>query len=208
MTMKPVPEFGGLTAQVSPDRPGATVFREQWGMNVFEYRVRFAFEGRPLTGEFRTGTGWTEAPTPRLILETYFREARDSRDYDADEYAREFGFDLNDPSQARQARRSYAAATKIDSDLRALFGEHFEHAERVFQQRPPGESKADEAIARVHGILTDLYDRDDDPDEQPEQAVRDLLTDLCHYVDAYGIDLDNELERAHSMAAQEQGDWT
>lgn len=53
-------------------------------------------------------------------------------------------------------------------------------------------------------ILKALYD--DEPGE-PDQAIRDLLTDTLHEAQRRGVDIDQALERAHWMQNQELAEW-
>ena len=57
---------------------------------------------------------------------------------------------------------------------------------------------------RMHTLIAAWYD--DEPSE-PDQAIRDVLTDLVHLADARGVDIHTALERAVWMADQERADW-
>jgi hypothetical protein len=57
---------------------------------------------------------------------------------------------------------------------------------------------------RVAVIFTGFYD--DEPGE-PDQALRDLLTDLVHEADWRGVDIYAALNSAVSMADQERDEW-
>ena len=49
--------------------------------------------------------------------------------------------------------------------------------------------------------------RRDEPPSEPDQAIRDVLTDLVHLADARGVDIHAALDRAVWMADQERADW-
>jgi hypothetical protein len=223
--MLPVPEFGGLTARATPDKPSA-ISRGNgiWGEH-YAYKFRFGFEERYLTVDFRTGIGWTEAPSPAMVLETYFDDARSGREAGSfEEYASEFGWEWEeDLTVRRRVERSYRACLRADEQLRTLFGEHFEHAERVFTElNHPGrnsalslamlkahsdgapDSEEQRPLWRIQTVLDGFYDG---TQNDADTAVRDLLTDLIHYCDTHGVDLDDELGRATSMARQESAEW-
>jgi hypothetical protein len=225
--MLPVPEFGGLTAEVTPDKPNKIAIRREDGWDHYRYSVRFAFEQRHLTLPFSTGTGWNRAPRPAEALTSYFDDAIAGREADGwEDYARTFGYEWEeDPALARRAKRSYEACLKVDGQLRALFAEHFEHAERVFTEleRRPGYSMStayvmqrshanapdnshDRVMWRMGTVLAGYYDGEQ-PGAGLDTPVRDLLTDLIHYCDTHGVDLDDELGRATSMARQESAEW-
>ena len=57
---------------------------------------------------------------------------------------------------------------------------------------------------RMHTLIAAWYD--DEPSE-PDQAIRDVLTDLVHLADARGVDLHHALDRAVWMADEERADW-
>lgn len=225
--MHPVPHFGGLTAEVAPDRPGPITTRSIDNWESYEYKVRFAFEERRLTLPFRTGIGWTEAPTPAMVLTSYFDDARSGRDAaDWQEFASEFGYEWQeDPASARKAQRIYALCLKADEQLRTLFAEHFEHAERVFTEleRPAGssastsylmrrslgsapENEHERALWRMQTVLDGYYDGEQ-PGAEASTAVRDLLTDVIHYCAANGVSFSDEIAEASRMVSQERDDW-
>jgi hypothetical protein len=58
---------------------------------------------------------------------------------------------------------------------------------------------------RMGIVLGGSYDKPDP--EEPDMAVRDLLTDVLHYCHANGWDFFDVLERAQWMAMQEQREW-
>lgn len=57
---------------------------------------------------------------------------------------------------------------------------------------------------RTDTLIAAWYD--DEPSE-PDQAIRDVLTDLVHLADARGVDLHHALDRAVRMADEERADW-
>lgn len=57
---------------------------------------------------------------------------------------------------------------------------------------------------RMNTLIAAWYD--DEPSE-PDQAIRDVLTDLVHLADARGIDIHHALDRAVWMADEERADW-
>lgn len=57
---------------------------------------------------------------------------------------------------------------------------------------------------RLKIIIAGLYD--EEPTD-PEQAIRDLLTDVLHEADARGIDVHHALDRATWMRDQEVAEW-
>lgn len=70
----------------------------------------------------------------------------------------------------------------------------------------PAPDTIDRALWRVETTLLGFYDEPDD-EEDPGMAVRDLLTDLVHYCEVHDIDIEQELEGAQNMAAQEIHEW-
>jgi hypothetical protein len=66
----------------------------------------------------------------------------------------------------------------------------------------PERDTLERAQARVEIALDLFYDGRSDY-EEPDQPIRDLLSDLVHYCRERGIDLDYALERAEGMAAEE-----
>ena len=58
---------------------------------------------------------------------------------------------------------------------------------------------------RVNVTFEAFYD--DEPGE-PDQAIRDVLTDLIHEARARGVDVDDAIRRATEMADLERADWT
>lgn len=57
---------------------------------------------------------------------------------------------------------------------------------------------------RMHTLIAAWYD--DEPSE-PDQAIRDVLTDLVHLADERGIDIHAALDRSMWMADQERAEW-
>lgn len=57
---------------------------------------------------------------------------------------------------------------------------------------------------RMHTLIAAWYD--DEP-SVPDQAIRDVLTDLVHLADERGIDIRAAVDRAVWMADQERADW-
>lgn len=57
---------------------------------------------------------------------------------------------------------------------------------------------------RMALIFAGVYD--DEPSE-PDQAIRDLLTDVIHEARARGVDMDEAYERALWMQREEQAEW-
>jgi hypothetical protein len=226
--MQPVPEFGGLTAAVTPSKPSTITLRDEYNWEHFPYKVRFTFEQRHLTLSFKVGTGWTVAPTPAEVMTGYFDDVIGAREADGwEEYASMFGYEWqDDPAVARRAKQAYESCLKYEERLRALFGEHFEHAERVFTElRNPyamlSESTAyvmrrslttapdneqDRALWRLQTVLEGYYDASL-PIEDPGQPVRDLLTDVLHFCDARGINYSEQAGAARRMVTEERHDW-
>ena len=223
--MEPVPEFGGLTAEVTPDKPPTITHRVD-GWEHYAYKARFAFEQRRLTLDFRTGTAWTEAPTPAQVLESYFDDARSGREAeDFEDFASQYGYEWQeDAAVRRRSERTYKACLKADEQLRTLFGEHFEHAERVFTElghpghnsavslvmrQSLGDAPEDErqrVMWRMDTVLDGFYDGTL-PAEDPGQPVRDLLTDVLHYCEARGINYSEQAAAARRMVTEERHDW-
>lgn len=57
---------------------------------------------------------------------------------------------------------------------------------------------------RVNVTFAAFYD--DEPTE-PDQAIRDALTDLLHEAEARGVDFAEAVERARHMYDQERAEW-
>lgn len=96
---------------------------------------------------------------------------------------------------------------------------------------PPGVGETDEAIAAdraqrrtppvapLGGTDADTLDRArfrmarifemfyDDERGEPDQAIRDLLTDVLHEAEARGVNIHNAISRATWMYRQEQAEW-
>ena len=60
------------------------------------------------------------------------------------------------------------------------------------------------ALFRTETLIAAWYD--DEPSE-PDQAIRDVLTDLVHLADERGIDIHAALDRSMWMADQERAEW-
>ena len=60
------------------------------------------------------------------------------------------------------------------------------------------------ALFRTETLIAAWYD--DEP-TIPDQAIRDILTDLTHLADKRGIDIRAALDQAIWMTDQERGDW-
>lgn len=58
---------------------------------------------------------------------------------------------------------------------------------------------------RVAAIFGAFYD--DEPGE-PDQAIRDLLTDILHEAEARDVDMTDALDRAAWMHSEEREDWS
>lgn len=71
---------------------------------------------------------------------------------------------------------------------------------------PPHDTR-ERANARVEITLDLFYDGRGDDIDEPEQPIRDLLTDLVHYCTERGIDLDYALECAEQTARREAALW-
>lgn len=62
----------------------------------------------------------------------------------------------------------------------------------------------DRAQMRTRLILDTFYD--DEPDE-PDQAIRDCLTDLMHIAAERGVDFEAAVRRASTMWVAEREEW-
>lgn len=62
----------------------------------------------------------------------------------------------------------------------------------------------DRAQTRVRMIFDMFYD---DEEVEPDQAIRDALTDLMHVAADRDVDFDFAVERAAEMYEQEHQDW-
>lgn len=62
----------------------------------------------------------------------------------------------------------------------------------------------DRVQMRVRLIFEMFYD---DEEGEPDQAIRDCITDLAHVADERGVDLVDCFWRALDMYDQERGDW-
>lgn len=63
----------------------------------------------------------------------------------------------------------------------------------------------DRATTRVQLIFDMFYD---DEEGEPDQAIRDALTDLMHVAAERGVDMEEAVARAASMFSQEREEWS
>ena len=89
-----------------------------------------------------------------------------------------------------------AAKSAALKELRALLGNYLN---AVSAYDTPGR-----VAARTELIFTTLYD--DEPSE-PDQAIRDVLTDLMHVSATRGIDFEEALRGASRMWLMEREEW-
>lgn len=221
--MHPVPQFGGLTAKITPSVKSAAAVRVENGWAHYHYRVQFAFEGRHMTVQFKTGVGWDRLPTPAEVLEAHFGDALGGREADDwEDYASTFGYTWrDDPAEARRVKRTYHGCLMADRQLRQLFGEHFEHAERVFMERggepAPIATTMREAMRQatvadtlgrglwtIDTVLAGFYDVEG---EEPEVPAGDLLADLMHWCAEHGVPWEEVLGRAERTYQSDREEW-
>lgn len=62
----------------------------------------------------------------------------------------------------------------------------------------------DRSLVRT-GLIFDMFY--DDEESEPDQAIRDLLTDLMHVAAKRGVDMEEAVTRAASMFSQEREEW-
>lgn len=62
----------------------------------------------------------------------------------------------------------------------------------------------DRATTRI-GMVFDMFY--DDEESEPDQAIRDCLTDLMHMAAERGVDMEVAVARAASMFTQEREEW-
>lgn len=55
------------------------------------------------------------------------------------------------------------------------------------------------------GLIFDMFY--DDEEGEPDQAIRDALTDLMHTAAKRGVDMEDAVERAAWMFSQEREEW-
>lgn len=58
---------------------------------------------------------------------------------------------------------------------------------------------------RIQLVFDMFYD---DEEGEPDQAIRDLLTDLMHVAAERGVDMEDAVTRAASMFSQEREEWS
>ena len=62
----------------------------------------------------------------------------------------------------------------------------------------------DRALTRAQTVFDLFYD---DEDGEPDQAIRDALTDLMHMAEKRGVDFVDAVDQAMQMWIMEQNDW-
>lgn len=85
--------------------------------------------------------------------------------------------------------------TELAQHQAALRSALYEHTEEDTMER---------ARFRTAAIFGAFYD--DEPGE-PDQAIRDLLTDIMHEAESRGVDMTDALDRAAWMHDQERQGW-
>lgn len=81
--------------------------------------------------------------------------------------------------------------------------EHIE-AIRVEFERSTEVDTFDRVDTRVRLIFDMFYD---DEEGEPDQAIRDALTDLMHIAAERGVDMEDAVKQAARMFSQEREEW-
>lgn len=87
------------------------------------WSIRLRRNGRSLHVGYRTGMGITATPTGAEALGAMFADARCALDAaDLNDFADTFGYDLSDPREASETRKTFNACVRADERLDAFFG--------------------------------------------------------------------------------------
>ena len=81
-----------------------------------------------------------------------------------------------------------------------------EHIEAIREEfvRSTEVDSFDQVDTRVRLIFDMFYD---DDEGEPDQAIRDALTDLMHIAADRGVDMEDAVQRAAWMFSQEREEW-
>lgn len=116
----------GITARVAwtPARTSETEGGDNW-------RVTFRRDDQRMIASFFTGPGlretYPDGPTPHMVLDTLLTEAADyvnARDFE--EWAHEFGYDLGEPSNRREASRIWREVERQTVTLQGFLGDLYD----------------------------------------------------------------------------------
>lgn len=101
-----------------------------WEQPTRDYRIRLRLDNRSMELDFFTGLGWTRQPDADDVMECLASDAASIENANSfEEWAREFGLDMNDDMDAWQAnrkwRRTYNQTVNQTTRLRQFLGEHY-----------------------------------------------------------------------------------
>jgi hypothetical protein len=139
------------------------------------WTVTLRFQGRQATFPYFSGMGHRvdghpSPPSIGYVLSSLASEAStDESCASADDFADEYGYDLDDPDERRNARNTFAAIQRQTRQVRTLLGDYFE----VLVYRAPdggdwSEFKGDTLVFPDFEIPEDFPVRELDDDENPE----------------------------------------
>lgn len=126
---------------VTADVESLSYGRDEDGWEHNAYRVTLRYQGRQMTTPYKTGLGWTNAPTAADVLESLLSDASSIENgNDFEDWASNYGFNPD----SRKAEAIYKATVKQTNKLRRLLGDDFDAA--VF---PEGDEDSDQVAARL-----------------------------------------------------------
>lgn len=116
----------GITAEVKPSNaPAPEGFAK--GSTSWRVTLHNPVTGRRMTVPFHMGPANTEPPTAAEVLDVLVSEATSYRNADGfEDFATDFGYDLDDYPARRRAQRIYNACRRVDERLTPFLGDDFD----------------------------------------------------------------------------------
>jgi hypothetical protein len=100
---------------------GGVEIPDGWTPGTHPYKVTLRYQGRRLTVPFFVGPAHEKEPTAADVLSCLCSDVR-SADQSFEEWARDFGYDVD----SRKAERTYQACVKLAPKVQRLLGEDFD----------------------------------------------------------------------------------
>lgn len=94
---------------------------DDWQQSANPYTVTLRFQGRRLTCDFFTGSGWTKEPNAADVLSSLVLDAN-CGDMTFEEFCQEFGYD----EDSRKAERTWRQCKRMSPKVRQFLGEHLD----------------------------------------------------------------------------------
>ena len=101
--------------------------QEDWQRNSRDFSCRLTYQGRSMTIDYWMGRGIKHDPTAVDVLDNLLLDASSfdsARNFE--EWASDFGFDMEEPESRKKAKKIYSAVRKETERLKTLLGSDYE----------------------------------------------------------------------------------